>query len=178
MIAIVLLLNGVLAFLCLYMAWQLCRLRSVLAKAADVLTLANHTTHRVLCNAPVAIGSGQMGSFQLRQRYRLLILQLQQVQQVLSLLGLGQWVWRYYVNRQARYHTGYYARHKVDSCTSARSRQKRVHHSKYSHDMRLSDPPRPNPPFPHLDEEGVREAGLGIKAMQDSSTSVRKLPIA
>jgi hypothetical protein len=100
MTTIVLILNGLIAVLCLYAAWQLCQLRSALANAADALTIAERTTHRVLYNAPATISSGQLGSLQLRQRYRLLIWQLQQVQQILSLLGLGQVVWRYYIKNR------------------------------------------------------------------------------
>jgi hypothetical protein len=128
MTTIVLILNGLIALLCLYVAWQLCRLRSVLANAADALTIAERTTHRVLYNAPEAIGSGQLGSFQLRQRYRLLSLQLQQVQQVLSLLGLGQVVWRYYIGHQSRTRTG----HQTGYQSSAHSKRGQVRRSNHA----------------------------------------------
>jgi hypothetical protein len=102
MMTIVLILNGLIALLCLYAAWQLCRLRSVLANVADALMIAERNTHRVLYNAPEMIEVGHLGTFQLRQRYRLLILQLQQLQQVLSLLGLGQLVWRHYRTHRSK----------------------------------------------------------------------------
>lgn len=94
MVTVVLVLNGLLALLCLSAAWQVWRWRSTLAHVADALTAAERTTHRVLQDAPQAIATGQLGSSQLRQQYRLLALQLRQVQQILALLGLGQWVWR------------------------------------------------------------------------------------
>lgn len=96
MVTVVLVLNGLLALLCLSAAWQVWRWRSTLAHVADALTAAERTTHRVLQGAPQAIATGQLGSAQLRQHYRLLALQLRQVQQILALLGLGQLVWRQY----------------------------------------------------------------------------------
>jgi len=96
MVIVVLILNGLIALLCLYAAWQICRWRSILARAADALTAAERSTHRVLHHAPQAIATGQIGTSQLRQQYRVLSLQLQQVQQILSLLGLGQLVWQQY----------------------------------------------------------------------------------
>lgn len=96
MVTTVLILNGLIALVCLYAAWQVCRLRSTLAAIADALTTAERVTHRVLHGAPQAITTGQLGTAQMRQQYRLLTLQLQQVQQVLTLLGMGQLLWRQY----------------------------------------------------------------------------------
>lgn len=96
MVTVVLVLNGLLTLLCLYAAWQVWRWRSILANAADALTAAERVTHRVLRGAPQAIVTGQVGTTQLRQQYRILMLQLQQIQQILALLGLGQFAWRQY----------------------------------------------------------------------------------
>lgn len=102
MVMVVLVLNGLLALLGLYVFWQVCRWRSTLSKAADALTVAERVTHRVLRGAPQAIATGQLGTAQLRQHYQLLVLQLQQVQQILDLLGLGQLVWRQYRRQSCR----------------------------------------------------------------------------
>jgi hypothetical protein len=96
MVTVVLVLNGLLALLCLYVAWQIYCWRSILANVADTLTAAERSTQRVLHSAPPAIATGQVGSAHLRQQYRLLTLQLQQVRQILALLGLGQLVWQQY----------------------------------------------------------------------------------
>jgi hypothetical protein len=101
MTTIVLSLNGLMAMLCLYAAWQLCRLRTRLASTADVLIAVERSSQRILVNAPQTVATGQLGAFQLRQQYRLLVLLLQQVQQLLTLLGLGQLAWRYYQARQS-----------------------------------------------------------------------------
>lgn len=100
MVTVVLVFNGVVALLCLYTAWKVWRLRSTLANIADVLAVAERSTYRVLHNAPHAISKRQIGTYQLRQNYRLLTLQLQQVQQILALLGWGQLAWQRYRRTQ------------------------------------------------------------------------------
>jgi hypothetical protein len=95
-VTVVLIFNVLLALLCLYVVWQVCRLRAALTNIADTLIVAEHITHQVLHNAPQCIATRQIGAYQLRQDYRLLTLQMQKVQQVLTLLGLGQLVLRRY----------------------------------------------------------------------------------
>jgi hypothetical protein len=65
-----------------------------LARAADALIVAEQVSHRVLCRAPEAIMRGQFGSRELRHYYRQLKPQLQQAQQVLALVGMGQALWQ------------------------------------------------------------------------------------
>lgn len=94
MFQVVVVLNVLLSLLCLYVAWQVWNLRRTLATAADVLTNVERSTYVVLHGAPKAISQGQLGVQGLRERYQQLELQLQQVQQVLTVLGLIQSVWR------------------------------------------------------------------------------------
>lgn len=94
MVTVVLVLNGVIALLCLYAAWQLWRIRRILAKVADTLTAVERSTYKVLHRAPNAIAKGQGGTRKLRQKYRQLEAQLQRVEQVLALLQLGQRAWQ------------------------------------------------------------------------------------
>jgi hypothetical protein len=96
MVAVVIILNLLIATGCLYVAWQVWKLRSALSKAADALVSAERATHRVLSGAPRGIGKGETGAYHLRQKYQLLEVKLIQVQQILKLLGLGQIVWRWY----------------------------------------------------------------------------------
>ncbi|WP_416667557.1 hypothetical protein [Egbenema bharatensis] len=96
MVTVVLIFNSLLALLCLYVAWQVCRLRNALANVADALIAAEHTTHRVLHNAPHHISKRQACTYQLRRDYYHLTLQMQKVQQVLALLGLGRFLWQQY----------------------------------------------------------------------------------
>ncbi len=94
MLTVVLVLNGVIALLCLYVAWQLRRIRQVLAKVADTLTAVERSTHAVLHPAPIAIGKGQGGTRKLRQQYRKLEAQLLRLEQVLALWQRGQRAWQ------------------------------------------------------------------------------------
>lgn len=94
MLTVVLVLNGVIALSCLYVAWQLWRIRRVLARVADTLTAVERSTYKVLHRAPRAIANGQTGTRKLRQKYRQLEAQLQQVEQVLALLQFGQRAWQ------------------------------------------------------------------------------------
>ncbi len=94
MITVVVVLNVLISLLCLYVARQVWNLRRSLAATADVLTLVERNTHNVLYGAPQAISQGQLGVHSLRGRYQQLELQLQQVQKVLTVLGLVQSFWR------------------------------------------------------------------------------------
>lgn len=96
MVTVIVVLNLLIAATCLYIACRLWQLRSALAIAADILTIAERNTRRVLQNAPQAIIQGQVGTYELRQHYQRLIVQLHQVQQVLALVGLGQVAWQQY----------------------------------------------------------------------------------
>jgi hypothetical protein len=96
MVTIVVVINLVIAALCFYAAWHLWRLRKALASAADALVVADKATHAVLSNAPQNIIRGQLGSYQLRQKYRQLDQKLQQVEKLLGLIGFGQIIWRRY----------------------------------------------------------------------------------
>lgn len=93
---VVLIFNVLLALLCLYVTWQVCRLRAALTNIADTLIIAEHVTHQVLHKAPRCISTRQTGAYQLRQNYQVLTLQMQKIQQILTLLGLGQLVLRQY----------------------------------------------------------------------------------
>jgi hypothetical protein len=92
----VLILNLLLAGLCWYGVWRIWQLRQALVRATSALTLAERSTHHVLHHAPDAILQGQSKAYELRGQYQQVLLQLQTVKQILTLLGLGQFVWRQY----------------------------------------------------------------------------------
>lgn len=96
MVTVVLIFNVLIALLCLYVAWRVWQLRRALANIANALTVAERSTHNVLANAPNAIGQRQQGIYHLRRQYQQIEVYLQQVQKILSLLGLGQVVWQWY----------------------------------------------------------------------------------
>ncbi len=90
MVTVVVVLNVLISLLCLYVAWQVWNLRRTLAVVVDAITIAERNTYAVLHGAPNAISKGQLGVHGLRERYQQLELQLQQVQKVLTVLGLLQ----------------------------------------------------------------------------------------
>ncbi len=96
MVITVLVFNVLIASLGFYVAWRLWQLRRTLAKAADALIAAEHSTHKVLHGAPRNISKGQSGVAQARQQYRKAAIQLEKAQKLLALLGLGQIVWNQY----------------------------------------------------------------------------------
>lgn len=116
MVTVLVAVNLLIAGVCLYVAWRLWQVRSALATAADVLTVAERNTRRVLQNAPQAIVQGQVGTYELRQHYQRLMIQLRQVQQVLALVGLGQVAWQ-------QYHRHHEARRSIQQLPSSRRRR-------------------------------------------------------
>jgi hypothetical protein len=101
MVYIVITLNLLIASLCFYVAWRLWTLKLALTSAADALVVAERATHRVLSPAPGAVIKRQEGIYHLRQHYHRLEIKLERVQKILSLLGLGRFVWQWYMQRSA-----------------------------------------------------------------------------
>lgn len=93
MLTVVLIINAIVALLCMVVTWRVWRLRQAFRQAADALIAAEKTTHAVLYGAPDAIYRGQIGVRQLREQYQQLEPQLRQARQLLMLLSLGQMVW-------------------------------------------------------------------------------------
>lgn len=94
MVTLVVVLNTLIALVCLYVAWRIGKLRRQLAKIADTLTSAERSTNKVLSKGPKGIYKGQKGVHRLAERYQQLDVQLQQMQKVLALLSLGQKLWQ------------------------------------------------------------------------------------
>lgn len=95
MFYIVIALNLLISLLCLFVAWRVWRLQVLLSRVADVLVRAELKTHAILDKAPHTIIKGQRGTSALQQRYRSLMNQVRQVQQILAIvslvLGVGRW---------------------------------------------------------------------------------------
>lgn len=86
--------NIVIAAGCWYAVWHLWQLRKTLAGVADALASYERTCYDGLHPSPDAILIAQRGTRSLRQQYRQLELQLEQVQKLLGVLGFGQLLWR------------------------------------------------------------------------------------
>jgi hypothetical protein len=94
MVTVVVIINLLLALLCLYGAWYLWLLRRAFAQAAEALSMAERNTHAALYGAPPAIIQGQIGVQQLRVQYHQLGPKLRQAQQALAVLGWSQSLWQ------------------------------------------------------------------------------------
>lgn len=88
MFYIVIALNLLISLLCLFVAWRVWRLQVLLSRVADVLVRAELKTHAILDKAPHTIIKGQRGTSALQQRYRSLMNQVRQVQQILAIVSL------------------------------------------------------------------------------------------
>ncbi len=97
MLTLVLILNALISLACLFVAWKLWNLRRVLGRVADVLLACERSTYRVLHGAPGAIAKAERGTNAARRGYQQLEAkldaQLQQVERVIRLLRVGQWLW-------------------------------------------------------------------------------------
>ncbi|MBD2538581.1 hypothetical protein [Coleofasciculus sp. FACHB-SPT36] len=93
MVTIVVGFNVLLSLMLLYVAWKIRKLRSRLAKITKILLAAERNTYNVLRGAPKILSKGQLGANLLTERYQQLDPQLQRVQKILALFGLGQKLW-------------------------------------------------------------------------------------
>jgi HAMP domain-containing protein len=96
MLTFVLIFNLVVACVCFYVASQIWAWRGAMAQTADALIEAERVTHEVLNGAPNGIMQGQLATYEVRQSYRQLDRQLQQLQKVMAILRFfsGFWVGR------------------------------------------------------------------------------------
>lgn len=93
MVTVVVVINFAISLGCLFVAWQIWKLRRSLAQISQNLSAFERNTHNVLYGAPEAILKGQSGTQSLRQRYRQLEPQIQVLRQVWAVLNFGQTLW-------------------------------------------------------------------------------------
>lgn len=94
MVIVVIVFNLALALMLMYGAWSVWQLRSQLAQLADALSNYERSIYAGLSGAPKAISTTQISIRQLRQRSLLEDLQLLRIQQILTLLGVGEQIWQ------------------------------------------------------------------------------------
>lgn len=99
MVILVIVINTLISLTLLYVAWRMSQLKQQLAHIADKLTAYESCTHTVLDQAPENIYLSQQNIYNLRQKNQALQMQIQQVQQILSLLLLGRQIWQRYFRR-------------------------------------------------------------------------------
>ena len=100
----IVIINTLIALILLYVAWQIQKLQGRLARIADKLSAYELSTHAALRGVPAAISKGRQGIQKLRRGNQPPDVKLQRVQQVLTLLGLGQQVWqRFFLVRRSQF---------------------------------------------------------------------------
>ncbi|MGL5082704.1 MAG: hypothetical protein ACRC8A_14555 [Microcoleaceae cyanobacterium] len=89
MVAFVVGANLTISLLCLYVAWRIWKLRPTINRVERVLTQTERRVYNVLSGAPAALKKGQQGTAMLRQRYRRLQIQTQQLQRILAIASIA-----------------------------------------------------------------------------------------
>lgn len=80
---------------CLMVARRLWKFRCKLISITNTIIYVEQAVYNVLYPAPHAIYKAQSSTSQLRDRYQQLGVQFERVQKILSLLSVGQALWRY-----------------------------------------------------------------------------------
>ena len=94
MLTAVVIINLLISLVCFYIAAKVWKIRGTIARLEIRIAGMERRSSNVLSTSPGFLAKRQQGARQLRRRYQQLELQLQQVQQLLGLLGLGRMLWR------------------------------------------------------------------------------------
>lgn len=90
----VVIINVLISLVCFYMAAKMWKVRRKIERFETRITAMNRCIRNVLIRSPNFLAKRQQGARQLRRNYLELELQLQQVRQLLGLMGLGRMLWR------------------------------------------------------------------------------------
>jgi len=93
MLTAVVVINLMISLVCFYITARVWKIRRTIARLEIRIAAIERCSSNVLSMSPDFLGKRQQGTHQLRRRYQQLELQLQQVQQLLGLLGLGRMLW-------------------------------------------------------------------------------------
>ncbi len=102
MVTFVVIHNFVLGILCLIVAWKMGKLRRKLSYYAERLVRIEQIVYNYLHPAPDKFLKAYTGTLRLRQTYARLELKVEQMQQILKILSLGQLLWRWRPAAQPR----------------------------------------------------------------------------
>ncbi|WP_071517182.1 hypothetical protein [Geitlerinema sp. PCC 9228] len=103
MLVFVLVVNTLLSLLGFYLAWKIWQVGRTLGNVADTVARAERSTHNGLRQSPGAIALAEQGTGRLREKYRQLNWQLQQLQKIVSVLRNLQKFWQQRSSRSRRY---------------------------------------------------------------------------
>ena len=93
MLTAVVIINLLISLVGFYIAAKVWKIRRTIARLEMRIAGMERRSSNVLSTSPGFLAKRQQGARQLRRRYQQLELQLQQVQQLLGLLGLGRTLW-------------------------------------------------------------------------------------
>ncbi|BAY26941.1 hypothetical protein NIES2100_67570 [Calothrix sp. NIES-2100] len=94
MVILVVVINTLISFALLYVAWRVWKLKQQLRIITDRLSYYESCSHTLLYAAPEKISSAQQSIYNLRQGNQRLEVQIQQIRQIISLLFLGRQMWQ------------------------------------------------------------------------------------
>ena len=86
-------LNIVISIFCFYLAWKIWKVRQTLLQVEQTLNLIDNCTSKVLDKTPEFFQLHQQKINQLRQLYKQLDLQVQQVKQIMAMFWLIGTIW-------------------------------------------------------------------------------------
>lgn len=90
----VVIINLLISLICFYIAVRVWKVSRTIALFEARITAMERCSTNVLGKSPNFFAKRQQRVYQLRRNYQQLELQLEQVQQLLGLLGLGRRLWR------------------------------------------------------------------------------------
>ena len=93
MLTAVVIINLMISVVCFYIAARVWKIRRTIARFEMRIAAIERCSSNVLRKSPNFFAKRQEGAHQLRRDYQQLESQLQQVQQLLGLLGLGRMLW-------------------------------------------------------------------------------------
>lgn len=93
MLTAVVIVNLMISLVCFYIVARVWKIRRTIALFEVRIAAIQRCSSNVLSKSPDFLAKRQQGVHQLRRNYQQLELQLQQVQQLLGLLGLGRRLW-------------------------------------------------------------------------------------
>lgn len=90
----VVIINVLISLVCFYIAARVWKVQRIIERFETRIILLNRCTSNLLIKSPNFLAKRRQAARQLQRNYLELELQLQQVQQLLGLLGLGRRLWR------------------------------------------------------------------------------------
>ncbi len=93
MVMIVVVIDTLISLILFFVAWRVWKLKQIIGRIADKLTVYERNTSAALYKTPENIYIGQRNIQNLRQGNQGLQVKIQQVRQIVGLLFLGRRVW-------------------------------------------------------------------------------------